>query len=925
MKAPFRAVALSCICTLLLAPAAAEAAFGFAELDVTYSNDDATPATLAGSHPFQQQTTVGFNTEPSPDFPFEIPSGDLEDLSVVLPPGLVADTTAIPRCPQMDFVEEKCEPETQVGINEVQIGDPPEAFGNTYEVSVYNLAPSPGTVARLGFVVLQVPVSLDVTLSSTYPYNGVVTVEDAPQAIPLYRSVVDVWGVPAAPAHDPDRSGCAGGCDLGPEVPFLTLPTSCREAVPTAFSVTSWQDEPGVGPVSGLSASSLAVSGCEDLEFEPAIESRLTGSAADSPTGMELDLEFDHHGLLEPEGQAQSATERAVVTLPEGMTANPSAAEGLEACGEDDLDRETLTAAPGEGCPNASKLGSAEVETPLLDEPVRGSVFLAEPYENPFRSLLAVYVVLKNPKLGIAVEQPVKVEPDPRTGRLVGIAEPIPQLPFARFRLRLREGPRAPLVSPPGCGEHGVDAKLFPWSAGPPATAVSAFSVTSGMGGSPCPAAGTLPFAPGFEAGSDDNGAGSFSPFRMRLTRRDGDQELTRFSAKLPPGLVARLSGTDECSDAAIAQARSRTGPHGGAQEIASPSCPPSAQIGRVVAGAGTGSVLTYVPGSLYLAGPYKGAPLSVVAIVPAVAGPFDLGTVVIREALRIDPRTVEVEADGASADPLPRLLAGIPLKVRDVRVHVDRPAFTLNPTSCEPFEVGGRLWGVGADPFGDADDALRDLAARFQAASCGSLGFKPRLSLKLKGGTERGDNPALRGEYRPRPGDANLAGLVLRLPHSAFLDQAHIRTICTRVQFAAKSCPRGAIYGRATAWTPLLGQPLSGPVFLRASDNPLPDFVADLHGQIDVEAVARIDSKNGGIRATFTEVPDAPISKVVVEMQGGRKGLIENSADLCARKRRAGAGVTAHNGKVSGLRPTLAVSCAKGSNKHKRHGREKR
>ncbi|HEX5928114.1 MAG TPA: hypothetical protein VFY48_01850 [Solirubrobacterales bacterium] len=923
MRAATRALLLSCLGALLLAASAApaHAAFGFEELDVAFSNEDATPATLAGSHPFLQRTTVGFNTEPTPDFSFEIPSGDLEDLSVVLPPGLVADTTAIPRCPQADFVEEKCEPATQVGVNEIQIGDPPEAFGNTQAVSVYNLVPSPGTVARLGFVVIQVPISLDVMLSQSYPYGGVVTVEDAPQAVSIYRSEVSIWGVPADSAHDAERSGCVGGCDLGPELPFLTMPTSCREATPTAFSATSWQ--PGTLPASGLSASSLSVSGCEDLEFEPTIESRLTGTSAESPTGIELDLEFDHQGLLEPEGRAQSATERAVVTLPEGLTANPSAAEGLEACDEDDLGRETLAAAPGEGCPNASKLGTAEVETPLLADAVAGSVFLAEPYENPFQSLLAVYVVLKDPGLGILVKQPVRIEPDPRTGRLVGIAEEIPQLPFSRFRLRFREGPRAPLVSPPRCGEYAIEAGLFPWSAGLPATPDSAFAVSSGRGGSPCPLDAAPPFAPGFEAGSEQRRSGAYTPFHLRLTRSDGDQDLTRFSAKLPPGLVARLAGTSECSDAAIAVARGRTGPHGGKVEIASPSCPAAAQIGRVVAGAGVGDVLTYVSGRLYLAGPYRGAPLSVVAIVPAVAGPFDLGTVVVREALRVDPRTVEVEADGSS-DPIPRMLAGIPLKLRDIRVEVDRPHFTLNPTSCEPFAVRGVLWGVGTDALSEADDSSFSPQSRFQVADCNALGFKPKLALRLKGGTRRNAHPALIGTFTPRPGDANLAGLVLSLPASAFLEQAHIRTICTRVQFAAAACPPGAVYGHATAYTPLLSEPLSGPVFLRSSDHPLPDLVADLHGQIDVEAVARIDSRQRRIRATFTDTPDAPLTKVVVRMQGGRKGLIVNSRNLCARRIRADAEFTGHNGKVHGSRPTVKASCGKG-HRPGRHGRPER
>jgi hypothetical protein len=352
-----------------------------------------------------------------------------------------------------------------------------------------------------------------------------------------------------------------------------------------------------------------------------------------------------------------------------------------------------------------------------------------------------------------------------------------------------------------------------------------------------------------------------------------------------------------------IVIAKSRVGPRGGEEELASPSCPLASQIGHVLAGAGVGSELTYVPGKLYLAGPFNGAPLSVVAIVPAVAGPFDVGTVVTREALRINPRSVEVEADGAASDPIPHILAGIPLKVRDIRVSVDKPNFTLNPTSCEPSAAAATIWGGGVDAFSPLDDRPVAASERFQAAGCASLGFKPRLGLRLKGGSKRGGHPKLRGVFRPRIADANLRKLVLRLPRSAFLDQGHIRTICTRVQFAAapgngRGCPAGAVYGYARAFTPLLDAPLEGPVYLRSSNHNLPDFVAALHGIIDVEAVARIDSAHGGIRATFADVPDAPLEKVVVEMRGGKKGLVVNSTNLCHSAHRALSQMQGQNGR---------------------------
>jgi hypothetical protein len=536
-----------------------------------------------------------------------------------------------------------------------------------------------------------------------------------------------------------------------------------------------------------------------------------------------------------------------------------------------------------------------------LAETAEGSLFVAQPYDNPFGTLIALYMVVKIPDRGVIVKLPIRVESDPRTGQLRSVVEGIPQLPVSSFSLHFRQGPRSPLVTPSRCGTYIATANFSSWG-GHFSSLSPSFRIDSGLDGGACPS-GPPPFAPGFAAGSLNNNAGSYSPFYMHLTRRDGDRELTKFSTTLPPGLIAKLAGVAQCRDALIEGAKGRSG----RDELSSPSCPAGSLIGRVSAGAGVGGSLTYAEGKLYLAGPYRGASLSAAAIVPAVAGPFDLGTVVTRLPLRLNPRTGVVTADGEHADPIPRILAGIPLRVRDVRAYIERPRFTLNPTSCDPLRTTAMIWG--GDSSG-AESAV-SLAARFQAANCARLGFAPRLNLKLRGATKRGGHPALRGVLRPRPGDANLAGLVLRLPHSAFLEQSHIRTICTRVQYAAGACPKGAVYGHARAFTPLLDEPLEGPVYLRSSNHQLPDLVVALHGIVDVEGVARIDSINGGIRATFTGVPDAPLSKVVVSMQGGKKGLIVNSTDLCAGTHRADAELLGHNAKRRTIQPAIGAGCS--------------
>ena len=539
---------------------------------------------------------------------------------------------------------------------------------------------------------------------------------------------------------------------------------------------------------------------------------------------------------------------------------------------------------------------------------------------------------MKIPDRGVIVKLAGKVTPDPKTGQLVTtFGEPgweIPQLPVSAFHLHFREGARSPLVTPPRCGTYTSDATFTAWS-GQVVTTHPSFTISSGVGGGACPS-GTPPFTPGFTAYPINNAAGSFSPFYLRLTRQDGDQDLTKFSATLPPGVLAKLAGVSKCPDASIEAAKAKTGK----EEQSSPSCPASSEIGHVLAGAGVGQVLTYAEGKLYLAGPYNGAPLSVASIVPAVAGPFDVGTVVTRVALRVDPRTGVASVDGSASDPIPHILAGIPLKVRDIRVYADRPSFTLNPTSCDPFQTTAQIWGGGNDVFSSADDSPFGAAARFQAANCASLGFKPKLALNLKGPTKRGDYQSLRAVVKTKggggSGEANIASAAVTLPHSAFLANEHIRTVCTRVQYAAGAgngagCPSGSIYGRARAVTPLLDDPLEGPVYLRSSSHPLPDVVVALHGLIDIELSGQTDSVNEGIRNTFASVPDAPATKFVLELFGGKKALIVNSRNLCqGPKQKATAHFVGQNGAVHDFRPVVHNSCKKKKAKRGKHGRRR-
>ena len=593
----------------------------------------------------------------------------------------------------------------------------------------------------------------------------------------------------------------------------------------------------------------------------------------------------------------------AEVKLPAGMSINPASAMGLGACSAQQVGLATpvgaspihFDEAPA-ACPESSKLGAVEIDTPLLEKPLKGAAYLAKQGENPFGSLLALYLVAEGS--GVIVKQAGEIEVG-AGGQLTTVFHDTPQVPFSDVHVELFGGSRAPLRTPATCGTYTAEATLTPWSGNPASVVGSSFDITG------CGAGG---FSPSFEAGTENPLAGITSPFALRLQRNDGTQELGGLRLTLPEGLIGYLKGLSYCSDAVLNAISTDRGT--GAAEEASPSCPASSQVGTVTVGAGAGPTPFYTSaGRAYYAGPYKGAPVSLAVVTPAVAGPFDLGSVVVRNAIYVDPTTSQLTV---VSDPLPTELHGIPLDLRDVRVNVNRDHFTRNPTSCDEMQVTSTI--------ASTQGATASPSQRFQVAGCERLGFKPRLSLRLSGGTKRADHPALTAVLRPRPGDANISRVEVALPHTEFLAQNHIRTICTRVQFAADSCPAGSVYGTVTAASPIFDYPLYGNVYLRSSSHPLPDMVLKLKGPasqpIEIVTVGRIDSKNGGIRTTFENIPDAPLTKVVLRMPGGKKSLLENSTNICRTVPHASAKLDAHNGKFRDFSPPLQSSSCGGAGK---------
>jgi hypothetical protein len=927
---------------------------GSAGFDAPFTDPDGAATTQAGSHPYQLTVDAGFPTRlPAPDF--LTAAGHLRDAIVDFPRGVIVNPASTPQlCTEAELITETspgCPLESQVGtISAITVGAGTE---EAYVSPLYNMVPPPGEAAALGFDALGAGVFIhvlgEVRSDGDYGLSGGVHEAPALPPHPVFGSRVDLWGDITLKSHDDLRGSCVfavivESCPLptADEQPaLLSLPGECTEE-PLRFEAhaDSWE-VPGLFEHAQYESSDLLdqpveLQGCEQLKFKPTLTLRPTTGLADSPSGLDAELQQPQN--FDPEENSTAPLRDALVTLPPGLSANASQADGLGVCTGAQIGMLSgvgqspvrLSKAP-DSCPDASKLGTVEVESPLLaqiDEdnkvvrdsagnpvprPLHGNLFLAKPFDNPFSSLLAIYIAVEDPRSGVVAKLAGRVEPDPVSGQLSTRFSENPQLPLSDVRLHLFAGSRASLQTPPSCGAHTTNSILTPWSA--PATPsvpiADSFEITAFPGGGACPA--QAPNAPSFTAGTTTPLAGAFSPLALKLSREDGSQRLAKLETTLPGGLLARLAGVGQCSDAQIAAAAARSRPEEGALEKAAPSCPASSQLGVITVGAGSGPSPVYIQGHAYLAGPYKGAPLSVATITPAVAGPFDLGTVVVQSALHIDPTTAQGRV---VSDPFPQILQGIPANVRSVAVAVDRPRFSLNPTSCDPK----RFTGAATSALGQ----VAPLSSPFKVGGCDALGFKPKLSLRLFGRTTRGAHPRLRAVLSARPGDANIAATSVALPRSEFIDQAHFRTICTRVQFAADQCPAGSIYGQIKAFSPLVDYPLQGPIYLRSSSHTLPDVVAVLKGPpsqpIEVELVGRVDSVNGGIRTRFETLPDAPVTKAIVTLQGGKKGLFQNSTNICRTTHRATVKMDGQNGKVYDTRPALKVKCPKA---HKKKGKK--
>lgn len=881
------------------------------------SDPSSEPDSQAGSHPYELVVKIVTpTTEVETGAPGEgniSPTGTIKNLINELPPGLIGNPTAVPSCPVRAAEEERCSGDTQVGLLEVRYGERTEEEAANSASALYNTIPPQGIAARFaGFVNASTDGFVDSSVRTGDDYGITSGGFNISGRSNVFAVTVRIWGVPADSSHDAKRrcplpgGGTAAGCaSTADKLPFLRNPTSCGGPLSVRARLDSYQSP---GEFDEAQAMLPPITGCDQLDFEPTIEVRPSSEAADSPTGLHVDLRVPQNE--DPDELATADLRDAVVKLPPGFTVNPSSANGLEACTPAQLGLTTpvgvapihTTAAPA-ACPDAAKIGTVEIDTPLLDHPLLGGVYVAQPYQNPFGSLLAIYIAVDDPVSGVVIKLAGHVEIGPN-GQLTTTFAENPQLPFNSFKLDFFGGDLAALKTPDVCGSYETNATLTPWSApesGPPVSLVEAHSVhVAATGGGNCPTStASQPRSHRFEAGSESPLAGAFSPFVVRLSRPDGSQHFSSLTVTPPPGLLGRLAGIPYCPDAALAAAAVKSG----TEERESPSCPQASQVGSVVVGAGAGAKPYYAAGKAYLAGPYKGAPLSLAVVTPAVAGPYDLGNVVVRAAIEVNPETAQITV---KSDPIPTELKGIPLDVRSIAVRMDRSRFTVNPTNCDTMAVGGSLTTT--------EGATALLANRFKVGGCRKLGFRPRLSLSLEGATKRNRNPAVKAVLRPRAGQANIRRAAVFLPPTQQIDNASIQNPCTLVQFAADACPKGSILGRAKAFSPLLDRPLKGPVYFRSNGGKrlLPDLVADLHGQIDIVLVGEVSAVRKRIRTVFATVPDAPVSRFELRISGGKRGWLVNNDNLCKQPQRAIVRMRAQNGRRLSFKPVVATPCKK-------------
>jgi hypothetical protein len=902
----FTSIASGVVC----APSAM-ADFGLHRFSVAATNQNGSPDTQAGSHPYALTTAFTLNP-PRMGEVRPLSEGSLKDAQVELPPGFVGNPNATPTCSYPAFSHDSCPNETAVGIETTYIITS-EGFLHV-DNAVYNLEPSPGVAAEFAFKVKGiVPVFLDVSVRTGGDYGITVDASDISQAAAVYASKVTIWGVPADPTHDALRGKCLGQdegegeqgllegedeiespsesrgtCSANiPVEPLLTNPTSCGVTRTATLSVDSWEQP---GSFVSRTAALPELSGCQKLDFSPSIAVTPDGMAGSTPTGLTGGVHVPQESTTNPVGLAEADVKNTMVALPVGVQLSPSAAGGLLACSPEQIN---LHSAEPSTCPDASKVGTVQIDTPLLPEPLTGSVYLAAQNENPFGSLIALYIVAEDKRAGVLVKVAGQTTPDPVTGQLVTTFDETPPLPFSDLKLSFFGTARAPLSTPELCGTYTTETSIEPWSGTPAVSPSSKFQITSGPAGSPCQS--PLPFAPGFQAGSTNLQAGAFTPFTLTMSRPDGNQTLSRIEMQMPAGLLGTLSHVKLC----------------GEPQASLGTCGEESLIGHTIVSAGLGNdPYTVTGGKVFITTGYKGAAYGLSIVNPAKAGPFDLGIVVVRAAINVDPHTAALHI---VSDPLPTILDGIPLQIQHVNVSIDGDLFTFNPTNCSKMAIVGTLIST--------QGATSKVSTPFQVTNCATLAFKPKFAVSTPGKTSRANGAGLHVKltYPTGPFDANIAKVKVDLPKQLPSRLTTLQKACTAATFEANpaNCPAASIVGHATATTPVLPVSLEGPAyFVSHGGEAFPQLVIVLQGYgttVDLVGSTFINPKTNITSSTFKQVPDVPVGSFELTLPQGKYSALAANGNLCAKKLAMPTAFVGQNGaELHQSTPITVTGCVK-------------
>jgi hypothetical protein len=925
--------------------------FGVEHYDVTPENEGGSVDTQAGSHPFQLTTNIALNQVVRPDEKaggvlFPRPAALPKDLSFELPAGLVGNVTQTPQCTGQQFstfgealVFNRCPAATAIGVAQLIFAAPTLQSDKEVPIEVpvplFNLTPLRGEPARFGFEFEARPIYLNTAVRTGGDYGVTVTAKNITQSVGLIGSQVTFWGVPGDPRHHASRGyPCIDGGEYphGSEscsepqqpdlTPLLRLPTQCTspltEPLQTTALADSWDEPanrlPTTVPLPGAGGGPLALEGCDKLPFAPSISTAFESRSAGSPSGLTVDTHLPQEASETPSGVSESDLKDTTVTLPEGVTLNSSAAQGLVGCSEAQIALHSRGAA---SCPEAAKVGTVNIKTPLLPNELAGAVYVASPQnfagglsENPFRSLVALYIVAEDPVSGVVVKLAGKVSPNEATGQLTTTFENTPQLPFEDLKLSFFGGAKAPLSTPSSCGTYTSEASFAPYSGTPAVQSSSKFEIAPGPEGTACGA--SRPFAPSFTAGTTGPQAGAFSPFTLTFSRRDQDQNLGAITVQTPPGLLGDLASVPLCGEA---QANAGT-------------CSPASQIGDTTTEAGVGSepVTLPQPGQaadpVYLTGPYGGQPFGLSFVVPAVAGPFNLGTVVVRASIAVNPTT---SALTITSNPLPTMLRGVPLDIKTVNVTVNRPGFMFNPTNCGAQTIGATITS--------SQGASAPVSSPFQAVNCATLPFKPVLSVSTAGRASKAGGASLdvRISSKGGPGvageEANIRSVKVDLPIKLVSRLTTLQKACLAKVFEADpaACPKESDVGSASATTPVLTHPLAGPAYLVSHGGAaFPDLEIVLQGEgITLILDGKTDIKKGVTSSTFRTVPDAPISSFELKLPTGKFSILAANLpasanyNFCGQTLAMPTAITGQNGAVYKPATKVAVTgCPKAKKK---------